>query len=55
MPHFYKLNSSWGEVTGVNKYVEVVLQQRKEAVSHAAASFQQNQLLGLKLWSKAQE
>ena len=47
--YFHKLYSSWGEVTGVNEDVQVLLQQREDAVSHPAAGLQQHQPLGLKL------
>lgn len=47
--YFDEFDSSRWEVTGVNEDVEVVLQQREDAVSNAAAGLQQHQPLGLKL------
>lgn len=53
--YFDKFNSSWWEVTGVNKDAEVVLQQREDAVSNTAASLQQHQPLRLKLQNQTGE
>lgn len=50
--YFDKFNSSRWEVTGVNKDVEVILQQREDAVSYTAAGLQQHQPLGLKLQTR---
>lgn len=48
-PNLDKFNSPRWEVTGINKEVEVVLQQREDAVSNTTASLQQHQPLGFKL------
>lgn len=50
-----KFNSPWREVTGINKKVEVILQQREDAVSNTTASLQQHQPLGFKLQTRQAE